>query len=168
MRLVIVRHGKAERESSTGRDDERLLTRKGERQSEFLGRSFADDGAPPDLILSSGVLRAIQTARIIRRSIPDASIRVEAPLESGEPVSAAVELIMRARARLLTRPGLMVVGHNPQLEGLLGLLVNGQGAPSLPLRTGEAAVLESPDDAGALIIGACPLVERRRLDDGED
>lgn len=167
MRLIIVRHAKAERESSTGRDDDRLLTRRGEIQARFLADALSRDQPRPDFILASGILRAVQTARIIQEAL-GATLQIEDSLETGRSASGAVDLIAAARLASPGRPVLVLVGHNPQLEHLVGVLTRGPDATAGVVRTGEAIVLEAPDDPAAPLVGGCRDLERRRLDQDAD
>ncbi len=133
MRLWIIRHGKAEPASTTGRDEHRLLRDRGRRQAQWLGEALRDSDAPPTLILSSGLLRAIETASILQGTL-GCPLRVEQALETGHPAEDALRLI----ASHADAGSLAVVGHNPQLESLAAMLI-GSGANASPgIRTGQA------------------------------
>ena len=67
MRLFIIRHAKASRESATGRDHDRELTETGVRQAKFLGRELSDPGV--DVVLSSTATRSRQTSLITPRPL---------------------------------------------------------------------------------------------------
>jgi phosphohistidine phosphatase len=157
MRLVIVRHGKAEADSPSGRDEDRRLKKRGERQARWLGKHFANE--PPAVILTSGHERANATAMIIQEAT-GVPLTIERRLELGHSPSQALDIITDQHAE--QRP-LMLVGHNPQLAQLVWLLVQGTPVQQADLRTGEAVVLEL-DSADA--IGRATLVDRiRMLDD---
>lgn len=157
MKLIIVRHGKAEASSSTGRDEDRVLRGRGERQARWLGDRFAARSARPPLILDSRFARARATAEAIRDAT-GSRLQLAAELESGTQPSAAVDLI---RANAPADP-LMLVGHNPQLSELIWLLTRGAPAEEAGLRTGEAVILEiDPTDP----IGSGHELERLRMDE---
>lgn len=158
MNLLIIRHAKAHRDSATGRDDERLLTPRGERQAEFLARALGEMSPRPDLLLSSGILRAAQTAVVIQRGLRCA-LRIEPALSTDTSVSAVLDLIGLARSAEPRRAVLALVGHNPTLEGVIARLT---AASPAPLRTGEAVELHA--------MGADSWREaaRLRLDDQAD
>jgi phosphohistidine phosphatase len=159
MRCIIVRHGKAEASSDTGRDEDRILKPRGRLQAQFLGRALAVDGRRPALIMSSRFERAISTAHIIQKALT-APLHLAPELEVGHPPSLAVDLIQRHASH----SPLMFVGHNPQLSELIWLLTHGAPAEESGLRTGEAVVLDlDPPD----FVGAARELERLRLD-GED
>jgi len=163
MRLIILRHGKAEAHASTGRDEDRLLRPRGEEQARFIADALEASLSPPELILSSGYVRAVQTARILQQAL-GCTLQIEPALECGVPVGQVVQLINDHRSADETAPPLVLVGHNPQLEDLVALLTRGHtSSPPHPLRTGEAAILDLPDPPADLI-GACTLAELLRLD----
>jgi phosphohistidine phosphatase SixA len=162
MHLILLRHGKAESDAPSGRDADRLLRPRGEQQARFVGEALAGRSPRPGPILSSGIVRAVQTARIVQRAL-GCVLRVEGALETDATPGGVVELIERERGGT-GEGGLVLVGHNPTFEDLAGILTSGPGAPPITLRTGEAFVLEAPGGPGG-IVGACTLVESIRLDE---
>lgn len=165
VRLYIVRHGKAQRESPSGRDRDRALKPRGQRQAQWLGDQFLalrPASARPSLILSSPFTRAIDTATIIRESL-DCPLRTDPLLETGHDAGEAADLA----ARSIDAGAIALVGHNPQLEELLWLLATPGPGVDAPMRTGEAAILEFDAGAGlARRLGR--LVSRLRLAEEDD
>lgn len=158
-RLYITRHGKAEPESETGRDEDRPLRRKGERQAEFLVRHLLGADRHPTLILTSRLRRAIETSRILGEGL-GCPVREEATLGLGHPVSEVVEVL-----ELLVRQSerdVMLVGHNPQVEMLVAVLTSGPTPPPViaRMRTGECAILEFK---GNEVVGGARLLDLVRL-----
>lgn len=167
MRLILLRHGKAEPESSTGRDADRLLKPRGEHQARFVAQSLAARSPAPRLILSSGIVRAIQTARILQQHLA-CTLQVEPALETGAAPSDVIDLIARRRDANPDAP-LVLVGHNPTFENVAGILAGGptaitSGGGTPEIRTGEALVFDLPDPPAELV-GACTLIESIRLAD---
>ena len=136
MRLIVVRHGKAEVHSSTGKDEDRSLKPRGTRQAEFLAAHFTASDTPA-LILASRFERAITTAQVIQKAT-QSPLEIVRQLEVGYAPSSASELIA---AHAGTSP-LMLVGHNPQLADFIWVLTNGLPPQDSGLRTGEAVVLD--------------------------
>jgi phosphohistidine phosphatase len=157
MRCIIVRHGKAERTSETGRDEDRVLTARGRRQAEFLARLFAAPAKRPALILASRFERALTTAKIIETAA-GCPLRKVPELEAGTPCSEAIELIARHKSSV----PLMLVGHNPQLAELIGVLLHGLPVQEEDLRTGEAVALELH---ASNLVGTAKELARLRLED---
>ena len=60
-RLILMRHGKAERASVGGDDARRRLTERGAADSRLMGKLLADEGLAPDLASYAGkILRMSQ------------------------------------------------------------------------------------------------------------
>lgn len=156
MRLYIVRHGQAETASASGRDEDRRLVPRGERQAAYLAAYFGAAERRPALIVASRYERALTTARIIQRAV-GCPMQTVPELESETPVSAAVEVI-----RAHSADPLMLVGHNPQLSQLVWVLTCGMPPAEAGLRTGEAVILEVDRDEP---VGSGREVERVRAEE---
>lgn len=127
-RLILFRHGKAERESASGGDFDRRLTPRGERESRAMGDTLADMGFAPDVALVSTAARARGTWEAAAPAFPRARLMLEESLYHAEP-----GLVMQLAEQAGRTAGtVMVVGHNPGLQELtVRLLVEGAAAPSL-------------------------------------
>jgi phosphohistidine phosphatase len=148
MRLYIIRHGKAERQSHDGRDESRVLTGRGKRQAAWLAEHIGGAGAPTRVV-SSPAVRAFQTAEEIAGCL---GLHVE--LEDGIGLGAAPSDVIDLVAGLPAGASVALVGHNPTLSVASSILLCGLGrADELDLRTGEAAVLDLHDPA-APVAGA--------------
>ena len=159
MIIEVIRHGKAERDAPSGRDADRPLRARGERQARGLGDLLTAQERRPARLLASPFVRARETARLIAERV---GIEVEfaSALEVGNPLEAAVRLIEEHAGA----SPLALVGHNNQLEDLVNFLL----PPSDDfghLRTGEAAILEIDSVTLADPGGAARLLERLRLED---
>ncbi len=157
MRLCVVRHGKAEPGSPTGRDQDRPLRERGVRQADYIGLRLEGMDRPPTLVVASPYVRAFDTGERIAGAL-GARFVTDDRLRVGEAVSGVLALIGEHAGV----EGLCLVGHNPQLEHLCGVLLTGPTAPPIRVRTGEAFVFEldasSPGARGALF-------DSLRLDD---
>lgn len=156
MRLWIVRHGKADQRSPSGMDRDRPLMERGRTQAIWLGEKIATKKRRPEVILTSGVERAITTARLIQESL-NCALEVVKELETGHSVSEAVDVIAARNEE-----GVMVVGHNPTFGELVWILENGLPERESLMRTGEAAVL---DFEGGFAVGKGTLHRRMRVDE---
>jgi len=143
MRLWIVRHGKALQSSPTGSDFDRPLMTRGESQARWLGEHIAGKKKRPDLILTSGLARAIATAKLIHQHLK-CDLEVVRELETGRSVSDALALI----AKHQSRGRLMLVGHNPTLGELVWTLKHGLPPREAELRTGQAYIFEFDEEVG--------------------
>jgi phosphohistidine phosphatase len=112
MPLVLVRHA----ESAPGSPDQlRTLTDEGRAQARALGERLRGEGIRPDAVLSSPLLRALQTAELLGFGEPEADERL-APGMTAEMV----------RAIVAERGGtVVVVGHQPDCSRIAGALTDG-------------------------------------------
>lgn len=111
MKLYVIRHAQAE-SAFTG---ERCLSPKGEQQSMDIGAYFKAHSISADIVLTSPVLRARQTAEILCSTAELDAPTIEAWLSCGmSPEEAGNEL--RAYAELNT---VVIVGHEPDLSFFL-------------------------------------------------
>lgn len=175
MRVYIVRHGKATElplagpggglHRAGGRGDasvpqtdfERELTVRGEAQAAFLAERLGAVDPRPEVILSSRFPRARRTAVVIEASLKCPMV-LQAGLEVDREVSEALDLIERERDA--GRKSIMLVGHNPQLGELLGVLASGLPPQEMILKTGELVALEIRDSQ---MVGSAKIVGRLRL-----
>ncbi len=159
MRLWIVRHGKADQHSPTGRDFDRPLLPRGQQQATWLGQTIATKNRKPAIIFSSGLQRAITTARLIQSAL-NCELEIVQGLETGHSVTEAINLIAERAAT----QGVMVVGHNPTFGELVWVLEQGLPAREAQMRTGEAVVFDFDNGFGP---GKGTLHKRLRMDDAE-
>ena len=143
MRIYLVRHGDAEPAAAGQADAGRRLTAQGRRQSARVGAALRVLGDAPALVLTSPLPRARETAELAvealagrqRRPPP---LRVLDQLASGAypgEVLAAVPA---------DQPSVMLVGHQPTLGALLGVLIGGPHAAPIWLSKASLACLETP------------------------
>ena len=142
MDIVVVRHGVAlDREEAAENaisDPDRPLTAKGRRRMKAAAKGIAKLAEGADLVLSSPLLRAVQTAKLVRRAFDDdiGYAETNALLPDAEPG----ELI-----RVLTEgpsiPVALVVGHEPHLSRWVGWCLAGQAATLVELGKGGACLV---------------------------
>lgn len=141
--LLLLRHGVAEPHGTAGvDDDDRRLTPKGEKKLEAVGKGLVRLGYEFDRIFTSPLPRAHRTAQIVAEWL-EAEDRLE-NVDILRPGNSASSI----RDWVVTRPEkeVLLVGHNPNLTELLGLLIGFEG-PELPfdLAKGGLAALSSND-----------------------
>jgi phosphohistidine phosphatase len=134
IRLHLLRHAHAgDAFEWDGDDSRRPLTGKGRKQAERLGRFMCEHGIRPDVIVSSPLLRALQTAEIVATEL-GMTVRRDARLASGFGKHELWALLDELGAR---EP--LLVGHEPDLSSLLSYLAD---APRLPMRKGTLATVD--------------------------
>lgn len=142
-RLILVRHGDAERDSATGDDFDRHLSSRGREESARMGETLAELGLVPDLALVSSAARTQESWAAMAQAFPNAQLRVEEPLYLAE-----AEVIRRlAETAGKSARCVLVVGHNPGLQELAVRLMLEGGTSGGPVSraqsgfpTGGAAV----------------------------
>jgi phosphohistidine phosphatase len=140
MMLYIVRHAIAEDAPAGGDDAGRRLTPGGRRKMQGVVRGLRALRVEPDVILTSPLVRAVETARIVV-----AGLRGAPEPRVGEALTPDVPPDETLRAlRLVGRSQqVMVVGHEPNLSSTLSLLLTGtpEGA-AIELKKGGCAAVE--------------------------
>ena len=131
--LTLFRHAKTERDSTSGRDFDRRLDERGERDAPLMGQEIRDLGLAYDLILSSPAARAAETAELAGLS-PRYDQRIY-DASAGELLSIVEEADNQVGR-------LMMIGHNPGFERLALKLL---GHP-VELPTGSLVEIELPID----------------------
>jgi len=162
MRVYLIRHGKAERDTPTGRDDDRPLKPRGIRQATWLGEAIAKLKKKPGVLLSSPIVRALDTGRILGQTLK-LELDVRDELSTRHNVSDMLKLLM-AKAEEHSPRAVAIVGHNPTLEIAASALLGGSSSP-IVLRTGEALVIDIDDIAK---LGSGMLHKRLRCDEDDD
>ena len=149
-RLILMRHGDAERPAPGLEDFERGLTAEGRAESRLVGQALAEAGLAPDLGLVSSARRAAETWRAAAEAFPQALCEQDRALYA----ASAVRLAAAVRTVGDRAQALMVVSHNPGLHQLAIRLSVDAGASQLSTRplferfpTGSAVVFRF-DPAG--------------------
>jgi len=133
-RIHLLRHAHAgDALAWVGDDALRPLTKKGRRQSERLGAFLERNGVRPDVIVSSPLVRAQQTAEIVAGQV-GMSVRIDARLGFGFGRSELWALLDELGAR---EP--MLVGHDPDLSNLVSYLIDATG---ISMRKGALATID--------------------------
>ncbi len=135
MRIYLVRHGDAVPEEDAGSDRDRWLSAKGREGARVLGRLLREQRVEPDVILSSPLPRAVQTAELLAQSLDYlgviTSLRCLEP--SAQPRVAAGEIMARGVS-------VLVVSHEPAISSLGAHLL---GRPAFPqFRTAQCCAIE--------------------------
>lgn len=125
-RLILMRHGKAERHAANGGDFERPLAESGRADAVMMGKLLAGLAYAPDLLLVSSARRTRETADQVAPNFAKARIEHLRDLYHADP-----EEVVRAIEEHGDGAGtVMVVGHNPGLHELaLRLAVQGGATP---------------------------------------
>ncbi len=150
--LYVIRHGIAEKPDADVDDEARELTGKGRERMKLVAKGLEDSGVRFDIILTSPLARASQTADIIRKYCsPDADMEVTGLLK---PVASVDELIERLNT-IEGADSVAIVGHEPFLSSFVSYCLSGKKSSFIQLKKGGIALLETDGD---LQPGQCALV----------
>jgi phosphohistidine phosphatase len=157
MILYIIRHAIAESAaagSSPEEDSRRALTPKGRKRMREIARGLSHLTAPPEVILTSPYVRAMQTARILADALDlgKGQLTVTEDLAPAGDMRRVIDQIAgdfgSARAAAL-------VGHEPSLSHLISVLMSGEPSLSIALRKGGVCKIS----VEKLAYGRCAVLE---------
>lgn len=161
MRLLIIRHAIAvERGTPDIPDEERPLTRKGERSFRRAARGLARIEPRPDVLLTSPLPRARQTAEIAAQAWGKVKAKKADVLAGGS--FAEIAGILDKLPRDIT---VAVVGHEPDVSELLAAILGSKDTAAFAFKKGGVAAVEvaGPLGQGGALIWAMPPRLLRRI-----
>jgi len=132
MQLYFLRHGEADWPDWKKSDDERPLTDFGKKEVRDVAKFLARLKVRPDLIVTSPLPRAAQTAEIAADYLKP-KLRKDELLEPGFGMSELGTILKRHRSKVL-----MLVGHEPDFTNV----ISGLTGASLKLSKAGVALLD--------------------------
>ena len=147
MDLLVIRHaiaGDRDEWAKSGKPDgDRPITDDGRERMYENARGLQSVFPQIDLVATSPLKRAVQTADVVAEIYEDARvIQVKDLVPDGSPAGVARWLAGRQEARVA------VVGHEPSLGTLIGWLIQGGDEPLVSLKKGGACLLRLRDEPG--------------------
>jgi phosphohistidine phosphatase len=137
--LLLMRHGKSDWKDTKDDDKMRPLTKKGGKDVRKMGEMLIEKGYLPQVVLTSTALRARQTAEFfLSQCCQEVTISARDVLYMAEP-TAIVDAIKTVGDEV---EKVMIIGHNPGLEGLFQQL----SGKVESLSTANVAWLDLPID----------------------
>jgi phosphohistidine phosphatase len=140
LEIYLLRHGEAgARFDEPEKDDARPLTREGRTEMAEIAKSLPKLGVEFDLIASSPLPRALQTAEIVARQY-----RMLNNLEKWDELHhpAETESLFRRLSRQKKGSSVFLVGHEPHLSGMIGEIISGTSGVNLVLKKAGLAKVE--------------------------
>ncbi len=121
MKLYFLRHGAAEERTDSRRDYDRRLTSEGIEEMKYVAVGLSRLVGEVDLLLSSPLPRALETARIVEQVVKVASggLRISESLAAGTLGSRQLEDLLHGVPQ---SHRVMFVGHEPDLSGVVQVL----------------------------------------------
>jgi len=167
LRLLIVRHAIAVPHGTPEvPEDERPLTPRGEKRFRDAARGLVRICRRPDVLLSSPLVRARQTADIAAEAWGEVEVREEDALAGGSFEQIAAVVNKQADQKLVA-----LFGHEPDVSTVVARLLGTSASERLTFKKGGAALLEVPGkmaEGGALVWFVPPRVLRAVAGDDEE
>jgi len=117
--LYLLRHAKSSWDDASQQDFERPLNNRGRKACAVIGEVIEEKGIDFDLVLVSTALRTRQTIELVKeRAKLRGEVRYDERIYEAT-VSQLLEVVSQVDN---DRKSVLLVGHNPGLEGLLTLL----------------------------------------------
>ncbi|HZD51073.1 MAG TPA: phosphohistidine phosphatase SixA [Silvibacterium sp.] len=147
MNLYVLRHASAgTRRANPLVDVKRPLDKEGKQQCLLLGNYLNALKVQFDLVASSPLKRALQTASLVGTETGyDGKIMISDALSPGATVPAFEKLV----ADFNTHENVLIVGHNPNLAQFLGTLLS-SSRMNIRLRKGAIARVDMAQRPGTL------------------
>jgi len=164
MEIYFLRHASAgEAKLNPAKDEQRPLDKLGVEQCHIVGRALAALKLGLDVIISSPLVRAQQTASIVAEEIgqedkivTDDALRPEASYEQFEQLLA----------RYSDKEAILVVGHNPTQTEFLTQLVTGKSSEAIEFKKGAIARVDKEGSRPAVLKWCMPPKVVRALQQG--
>jgi phosphohistidine phosphatase len=159
MIIYFLRHASAGQHlPNPKKDEKRALDENGIQQCGDVGRALSALDVQIDMIVSSPLKRATQTASLVGNELGfEGKIQLDAALRPEATFSEFRGML----DKYSKYESLMVVGHNPNLSEFLGRSIGEGGCEaSIPLKKGGVARVESTRNSGELQWSLTPRVVR--------
>jgi phosphohistidine phosphatase len=158
--LFILRHGKAEARVLGSNDADRALTGQGEEEIKKIGNWTGAMGYTFDVIATSPLKRAMQTAKIIGTTTKqEHKVQVWDVLSPGGDLNALsrqIEVIGVDRS-------VLIVGHEPMLSIFISRIISGDATASIVLAKGAFARIKNVTCHGDLSGDLHSLITPKQL-----
>ena len=139
--LLLLRHAKSSWKDESLSDFDRPLNERGKKAAQAIGRYIKKQKIMPDLVLSSPAVRARETTGIITTSAKlTTEIRYDQRIYEADSLRL-VHILSQIEDNFCS---VLLVGHNPGIEELLGLLTG--SSQHMPTAALAKIRLEGVDD----------------------
>ena len=146
MEIHLLRHGIAEDQRAGIMDRERALTDEGWKRLRRAAPAWRGLVEAPAVVIVSPLRRARETAEVFAEAVRyGGELRVEEALQPDAPPTLAASLL--EAESLSGCPSVALIGHEPHLGYLLGLLLTGHPRQPIPLKKGMLVSVETASSA---------------------
>lgn len=145
--VYLIRHGIAVNRAPYQPDETRALTAEGQKKTKKVAQQMQAMGVTFDLILTSPLLRATQTAEILRDVGLTQTLESFPPLAPGGNIEDWVQWWKNWQTERSSNSGtIALVGHQPDLGNWAESLVWGEMQQKLVVKKAGVIGLNCPDD----------------------
>ena len=140
MIVYFLRHASAgQSKNDPAKDDKRALDDEGIEQCGYMGRALAALNVRVDVMISSPLKRATQTASLVGNEMDhEGKLVMDRALLPGAAFQAFRDLLNRHAKQ----EAIMVVGHNPSMSEFLGKLIGDGAEAGVEMKKGAVAKVE--------------------------
>lgn len=149
MELYLIRHGIAEDKGLGIKDEERSLTKEGRQKTEKVAQQLVKLGLSFDLILTSPLVRARQTAEILIAEKLSSQLEESSHLAPDGEISSWLKDWLEPR-NYSQNTQLALVGHEPGLTNWAENLLWGEVKASLVLKKAGMIGIKLPETGSPL------------------
>jgi len=140
VQLYVMRHGSAvDREEWDGDDAGRPLTEDGRAELEKAAQGLRWLAPKVAVVVTSPLTRALETAEPVAQAL-GVPLNVDAALAPGCNLQTLAPLLFDGR----DLQGILVVGHEPDLSELVGILIAGHSLARIAMKKGACCRLDMP------------------------
>ncbi len=149
MELYLIRHGIAEDKGLNIKDEERSLTKEGRQKTEKVAQKLVKLSLSFDLILTSPLVRARQTADILIAEKLSSQLEDSSHLAPNGQISSWLKDWLEPR-NYSQNTQLALVGHEPDLTNWAEILLWGEVKASLVLKKAGMIGIKLPETGSPL------------------
>jgi phosphohistidine phosphatase len=137
MVLYLMRHANAGiARGNALLDAKRALVKEGKDQCMLMARLLGALNVQLDVIVSSPLKRALQTAQFVGTEMGyEAKVEISPALAPDADYAGFLHML----SKYADREGVLAVGHNPVLFQFLGRMITGNGGAAIRMRKGSVA-----------------------------
>lgn len=151
-RLMLLRHAKTETDAPSGRDQDRRLDERGQRDAAEIGGWLARNPPFPDFVQVSPAVRAKQTWElawdVMKDHVPAPQVDYLPELYGADPA----QMLQTIRMASVTNPRqVLVVGHNPGMHELALMLAGSGQAAGSEEAAGRDALADNLPTSGLVV-----------------
>jgi phosphohistidine phosphatase len=167
MIVYFLRHASAgQHKADPAKDEKRPLDKDGIEQCGYIGRALAAMDVHIDVLISSPLKRATQTASLVGNEI---AFEGKLTLDKSLRPDATFEQFRECLRKFAKAEAIMVVGHNPSLSEFLSLLISERGSEVVvDLKKGAVARVETDNKSASLQWCVTPKLVRAIYESSAD